>query len=558
MSYIDSHLYVSTTEYDIRSCNPFNKYSTEYRICDDLLKLTNQCIKKEDALDDSYLLKDNKDIPRLPANPAFVKRLINKFSFSFSVSMLEYEIFRLLPAPSGTSGPSEAARNAAKDTYERFDMFIEKMIPILEAFHYHYLKYIKNEEPRKRKHNKEAIIRILLSAASNDSAKPMNQKELLFYVNNQLLDIPRELNEFEIYADYKSHLPKKVIKTKTTIKRPFKIVDTQGADDIRSNPWSSPYKTAEHFERNGWQENEIDNWKQQQLTDYFNQKEQSKKYMLKVVAPRHSFIIDYFFPGDFIYLLAININTRKAYAIPPDTTKEVNKERYIRDEKGNKTAEQAVKLLNKLIKEAKNVKHILCDQEGAFMSTKFKDACKKRKIELKHYIKNHVEGIIETTDKARGIHNTLSLIDRLSRTLRKMNYNIGNNANINPKIMEYLINEYNNSPHATLSKIIGSPITPNIVNEIPQLEDFIVEQLMKENIKIKLRDDYNIVGKWCRCVNESSKFDKIKNKLLPGIWKVVGSEDGLFKCRQFIDGKATNNYIKLPRMLIKVMDTINV
>ena len=135
-----------------------------------------------------------------------------------------------------------------------------------------------------------------------------------------------------------------------------------------------------------------------------------------------------------------------------------------------------------------------------------------------------------------------------------MNYNIGNNADINPPTMKYLINEYNNSPHATLSKILGSPITPNEVNEMPQLEDFIVEQLMKENMKIKLRDDFNIIGKWCRCVNESSKFDKIKNKLLPGIWKVEGTQNGLFKCRQYKDGAPTNNIIKLPRFMIKVVN----
>ena len=551
MFYYHSHPYADDALYSRDSDNPFAKHTTEYRICDNLIKLTNQCIQKIYYLDDSYLLKDDFKLPRRPANPAFVKRLINKFSFNFSVSMLEYKILTLLPSPKG------------KEPYERFDMFIEKMIPILEKFHYHYLKNIMMEEPRKRTHNIEAIKRILLSAALNDSAKPMNLKELAMYINDQLLDIPRELNIEEIYSDYKSHLPKKVIKTKTTIKRPFKVVDTskgpgnsassRNENIVRLNPWTSPRKAYEYIERNGWQDIEIDNWRQQQLSDHFNQKEQSKKYMLKVVAPRHSFIIDYFFPGKFIYLLAININTRKAYAIPSDTIREVGNGRYTINEKGNKTATEAVSLLKKLIEEAKNVKHILCDQEKAFISKRFKDYCKNQNIELKYYIKNHVDGIIETKENSRGNHNALSLIDRLSRTLRKMNYNIGNGNAINPTTMKYLLNEYNNSPHSTLSKIIGSPITPNIVNEMPQLEDFIVEQLMKENIKIKLRDDYNIVGKWCRCINESSKFDKIKNKLLPGIWKVVDTEDGLFVCQQYKEGLPLEHYIRLPRMLIKVL-----
>jgi hypothetical protein len=341
------------------------------------------------------------------------------------------------------------------------------MIPMLEKFHYHYLKYRLNERITKRTHNEETIKQILLSAALNDSVKPMNQKELAMYINNQLLDIPRELNIEEIYSDYKSHLPKKVIKTKTIIKRDFKVADTRSEPIIKLNPWTSPYKTSEHFKRNNWNDIEIDKWKEQHHTDYFNQKEQAKKYMLKTVAPRHSFIIDYFFPGKFIYLLAININTRKAYAIPSETIRQVNEGRYTINETGNKTAREAVSLLKKLIKEAKKVKHILCDQESAFLSVMFKKECKNQKIELKHYEKNHLEGIIETKESSRGIHNALSLIDRLSRTIRKMNYNIGNNADINPPTMKYLINEYNNSPHATLSKILGSPITPNEVNEMP-------------------------------------------------------------------------------------------
>ena len=536
MEFYDTHEYAENTEYDINLMNTFNKHTTEFKICDDLIKLTNQCIQRDERLNVRYLLKDNQNLPKMPSNPAFVKRLINKYSFNFSVSLLEYKIFQLLPAPIGS------------DTYSRFDAFIEKVIPLLEAFHYHYLKYTLKQKPRERQANREAIKRILLNAALNVSTKPMNTKELALYVNDQLLTIPREYNNEELFIDYKSHLPKKVIKTKTTIKRDFKVADSKTNSIMRMNPWTSPRKANEHIERNKWKYNEIDTWKQQQRTDYFNQKEQTKKYMLKTVAPRHSFIIDYFFPGKFIYLLAININTRKAYAIPSDTIKEVNDTRFTIDEKGNKTATQAIKLLNKLIMEAKIIKHILCDQEGAFTSVMFKNECKKRKIELKHYIKNHIDGIVETTDKARGIHNSLSLIDRLSRTLRKMNYNIGNSSSINPHTMEYLINEYNNSPHATLSKIVGEPITPNIVNESPELEDFIVAQLMKENVKIKLKADFDIVGKWCRCVNESSKFDKIKNKLLPGIWKVVGTENGLFVCQQ------NDHFIRLPRVMIKVID----
>ena len=98
--------------------------------------------------------------------------------------------------------------------------------------------------------------------------------------------------------------------------------------------------------------------------------------------------------------------------------------------------------------------------------------------------------------------------------------------------MEILIQEYNNSPHKTLSDIVGRPITPNMVDDDERLEDYIVWTRMRENMKTKLQDDFDIVGQNVRCLNESSKFDKVKMKLLPGIWQVVGTDRGLFICQQ--------------------------
>ena len=86
--------------------------------------------------------------------------------------MLEFRIFELLPSPEG------------KDKHERFESFFSKSIQLLEIFHYRYLKYTLNQERIDRDNNKEAIKRILLSAALNDSAKSMNQKELAMYINN--------------------------------------------------------------------------------------------------------------------------------------------------------------------------------------------------------------------------------------------------------------------------------------------------------------------------------------------------------------------------------------
>ena len=139
----------------------------------------------------------------------------------------------------------------------------------------------------------------------------------------------------------------------------------------------------------------------------------------------------------------------------------------------------------------------------------------------------------------------LDILDRLCRTLRMMNNNLGNGEDIPPNIMEFLIEEYNDSPHSTLSKYAEAEVSPNEVDGNPQLEDFMCNKLMKENVVKKLRDDWNVNGLSVRCLNESGKFDKVKRKLLPGRWNVKGNENGLFVCSQ------GDKIIKMPRWMIK-------
>ena len=515
--------------------NPFKTFTKERKIYDNILKAV-RFYKRSDYdeyVDESLLLGSWK-YPRQSATKAFVKRLIKKFDFEFSVSAFEEEIAKQLPS------------SANQEPYERFDEFFIKSIDALETFHYVYL--IHELHGQTNYESTESIKRILLDEASIDrnQSEPLTLKQLLINVNDKLLLIPRVMSNDSIYKDYKAHLPKKVIKVKQTIKKTTNFIEHKPTT-FKSSPWTSPIKANDFMKRNKWTNNEIEDWNYNKKSDYFDYRKQSKNYMLRTVAPRHSLIIDFFFPGKFVYLLAININTRKAFAIPSSEIKEINEGRFSISVKNNKTATTSIKLLNELLKQT-TIKHIMCDQEAAFLSKMFKDECRKHHIELVHYIKNDVKDVVHTTEASRGIHTTLSLIDRLSRTIRRMNYNIGNDANINPNVMEILIQEYNNSPHKTLSDIVGRPITPNMVDDDERLEDYIVWTRMRENMKTKLQDDFDIVGQNVRCLNESSKFDKVKMKLLPGIWQVVGTDRGLFICRQ-------NDYvIKLPRWMLKVVN----
>ena len=71
-----------------------------------------------------------------------------------------------------------------------------------------------------------------------------------------------------------------------------------------------------------------------------------------------------------------------------------------------------------------------------------------------------------------------------------------------------------------------------MVDADPKLEDSVVLKLLIENASIELQDDYDVIGKKVRILNEASVMDKLKRKLLPGIWEVISKQNGLFVCKQ--------------------------
>ena len=111
-------------------------------------------------------------------------------------------------------------------------------------------------------------------------------------------------------------------------------------------------------------------------------------------------------------------------------------------------------------------------------------------------------------------------------------------------MMKYLIDEYNNSPHSTLTKYLKKPTCPNEVDSNVMLEQEFVKELMVENMFVKARPQYQ-VRKYVRVYNNAHDMDKVKPKLLPGKWEVIGSDNGLLKLKQ---GK---NELKVNRWMVK-------
>ena len=369
------------------------------------------------------------------------------------------------------------------------------------------------------------------------------QKTLMKDIRSQLLPYNSftTLTEEDMFKLYRSLRNKK---------------DTITSLDIPNvAPWRSANKIRAYGNKNGWSVSRINSEIGSKQGMKFDKKE-AKSYYLHAVAPRHSFVIDYLFSGGgLIYLMAINVNTRKLYAILSGTD---GKKTY---KTGNKDITASIDAMEKLISMTK-VRNIIHDLEGAFGSDEFKEWCFIHDIAQHPYSKYPIpkEMIKGQMSKTRANHSTVALVDRVIRTIRDMNYNMfgygyfvpsGSGGayqdKISPNVMDFLVNEYNSSPHRTLSMILGHAYTPNDVDNDTRLEERVVRELLRQNILTynslgyKLRPGQKV---WLK--NDTDNLEKKRSPWMQHPYMVNGHDKGLVSLTDK-DG----NDIKVSRWMLK-------
>lgn len=414
-----------------------------------------------------------------------------------------------------------------------------------------------------RKKSDEEVLEItrqnLLDIAHVDRTKVLEKSKFRHEVSQKLIEYPQVMTWAEMYEFYLRN--RKLSKADLDAaendndytepetnqlgldnKYNFNIATTR-MKYIESSPWKSTRKVTNYVERNRLPSTRIDDFRESAPKDSFNWKQQ-RKIMKHYVAPRYSFMIDHLFAGTYRYLLAININTRKAFfAIPDRIFKYDNKYSRPPDPKSwNIEPPSAIHEMEHILS-LTPVKYIHMDKEGAFKSDEFRAFLKSQGIEYSYVHKYNVGNVIETNPPSRSTHTT-SIIDRLCRTIRQMNHNLGNGKEIKPPTMNYLIDEYNNSVHTTLSKILERDVTPNEVDSNVALETELVKLIRIQNFAIENSNEYR-VNDTVRVYNDSNHMDKVKPKLLPGKWNLVGRKNGLYKLRQ------NDTEIMVPRWMIK-------
>ena len=276
----------------------------------------------------------------------------------------------------------------------------------------------------------------------------------------------------------------------------------------------------------------------------------NQQYHLHTIAPRYSYIIDLMFENkELCYLVATNINTRKLWvestnikALP--TNDEESIDEYMKKAKESlKSSENVMRALERMIQQGMKVRHLKGDGESAFKSAIMKRFYENHGIDFEEVQRepitkypefmfdNHMVKSIRNKNgyKTEPKHSSLGLNDRVIRTIRDLAFNMKVGV-ITPKVMKAIVWQYNNAPHATLSKFAGQPVSPNDVDNNKDLEEFIVKRMQQNNVNIIQSSGFNIKpGLKIKVYNEKNAMTKRRSNIEPGNFKVWKRRGPLFE-----------------------------
>ena len=291
---------------------------------------------------------------------------------------------------------------------------------------------------------------------------------------------------------------------------------------------------------------------------YFNIRKQIKNYQFKTYSRvPGGFIGDIFFnKSKFACLLLININTRKAYAyalnnvevyeVNPDSKGSQIKPLSQTNDYGSQEYTITYSTTNK--KTTNNLinvfKQFLNDIDHKITSLRFDNESAVKSKQFQTMLRNNK---IKFVPVVEGSHTSLSLIDRLCRTIRDISYNMGIKI-LTQNDINKVLNVYNNMYHSSLSKILGKKITPNEVNEHPELEQQIINYCIDYNKQLKvLHPEIELeIGQICKVYQPFDKFKKRRRLLKKDYYKIVNKTGNIYT----VQNTRNNKKIDVPRYFI--------
>ena len=191
-----------------------------------------------------------------------------------------------------------------------------------------------------------------------------------------------------------------------------------------------------------------------------------------------------------------------------------------------------LRALEKMIREVSltnPIKHLNGDGEGAFSSKLSLDFYRQRGITFHPAPRMMIEDKKKTKGyKTEPLHGSLALVDRFVRTLRDMTFNAG--YKLTPFVLKEMVRQYNNAPHSTLSKWIGFDVSPLMVQNDKNKEEYIVMKIYKANLLTVLSADFDLpIGTNVKAYNEKNMLGKRRQIYKQG--KIIGKEGLLYKVK---------------------------
>jgi hypothetical protein len=286
-------------------------------------------------------------------------------------------------------------------------------------------------------------------------------------------------------------------------------------------------------------------------TNYFPLKLYKKKYALKHVSPPNTWYVDMLMFGDFAWYAFINANTRYLLMLPANF--EVNEDSYrmamAMNDKGklvvNKQAGTSIYAYLTALEQVVGkvtVWYIVGDGQQSFNS----DDVRIREFYRTHGRQPNGIEFIPTkrlvlnsfAKRTDPLHQTLAIIDRVGRTLRDMYYRIrpysrvseADVLNIGPGIMRELVQQYNSSPHKTLTRYgPGFEISPQMAQNDPELEFVICRSITQANWRTTQTQGFYVpIGSLVRVYNSTGSMDKRRSQVWPELGIVRSYQGGVY------------------------------
>lgn len=272
----------------------------------------------------------------------------------------------------------------------------------------------------------------------------------------------------------------------------------------------------------------------------FNIRKQIKRYQFKTYSRiPGGYIGDIFFnKSKFACLLLININTRKAYAYALNNVelKPIGNSEYTitYSTTNKKTTTNLINVFNQFLNDIDHkITSLRFDNESAVKSKMFQTMLRNNGIKFIPVVE--------------GSHTSLSLIDRLCRTIRDLSYNMGIKI-LTQNDINKVLNVYNNMYHSSLSKMTNKKITPNEVNNSPELEQQIINYCIDYNKQLKvLHPEIELqIGQICKVYQPFDKFKKRRRLLKKDYYKIVNKTGNIYT----VQNTRNNKKIDVPRYFI--------